>query len=157
MAANDYAFLTHWSVPDTTLAAVYNRLADAREYPRWWPEVYLHVESIAPGDARGIGASARLLTRGWLPYRLRWTARVIETSPPHGFTIEATGDFVGLGTWRFTQNCDNVNVTFDWRLRAEKPLLRHLSWMLKPIFSWNHRWAMSRGEIGLRRELRSLE
>ena len=38
-------------------------------------------------------------------------------------------------------------------LRAEKPLLRRLSFALKPIFSWNHRWAMARGYENLRREV----
>ena len=42
---------------------------------------------------------------------------------------------------------------FDWRLRAEKPLLKSLSFLLKPLFRWNRGWAMARGEEGLRREL----
>ena len=39
------------------------------------------------------------------------------------------------------------------RIRAEKPLLRYLSFLLKPVFSANHRWAMARGEESLRAEL----
>jgi hypothetical protein len=46
-----------------------------------------------------------------------------------------------------------VNITFDWKLVAEKPLLRYLSFLFKPIFSANHRWAMARGEESLKREL----
>jgi hypothetical protein len=33
-------------------------------------------------------------------------------------------------------------------------LLQRLSWLLKPVFSANHRWAMARGEESLRLELR---
>jgi hypothetical protein len=44
-------------------------------------------------------------------------------------------------------------VTYDWLLRADKPLLRRLSWLLKPIFAANHRWAMARGEESLKLEL----
>jgi hypothetical protein len=46
-----------------------------------------------------------------------------------------------------------VEMTYDWRLRAEKPLLRNLSFLLKPLFEANHRWAMARGEESLKLEL----
>ena len=42
---------------------------------------------------------------------------------------------------------------YDWRLRAEKPLLRNLSFLLKPLFEANHRWAMAQGEESLKLEL----
>ena len=47
-----------------------------------------------------------------------------------------------------------VEVTYDWRVRARKPLLRSLSWLLKPLFAANHRWAMARGAESLALELR---
>jgi hypothetical protein len=64
-------------------------------YLRWWHEVYLAVEKVAPAAHDALGETHRLLTRGRLPYRLPWEARIIETRCPTGFTIEATGDFVG--------------------------------------------------------------
>ena len=78
---------------------------------------------------------------------------IVERRRPHGFSIEAAGDFVGRGIWSFHEHSDSLDIEFDWRLRAEKPLLKHLSFLLKPLFRWNHRWAMVRGEHGLRREL----
>ena len=45
-------------------------------------------------------------------------------------------------------------ITYDWRISATKPLLRRLSWLLRPAFSANHHWAMKRGEESLRLELR---
>jgi len=53
----------------------------------------------------------------------------------------------------FQPDGDWLNVTYDWKIRAEKPLLRLLSPVLKPIFAMNHRWAMARGEESLRLEL----
>jgi hypothetical protein len=38
-------------------------------------------------------------------------------------------------------------------VRADKPILRYGSFILKPIFAANHRWAMARGEESLAREL----
>jgi hypothetical protein len=45
-------------------------------------------------------------------------------------------------------------ITYNWRVSAIKPLLRWLSWLLRPVFAANHRWAMARGEESLRLELR---
>lgn len=152
MASNDYVFITHWRVPGTVVA-VYEILINGVDFVRWWPEVYLEVEETASGGEHGLGKAARLLTKGWLPYRLRWRLEVIECHWPFGFAIRADGDFIGRGVWIFAQQGPDVAITFDWRLRAEKPLLRWLSFILKPVFRANHAWAMARGEEGLRSEL----
>ena len=55
--------------------------------------------------------------------------------------------------WTFEQDGAFVDITYDWRLRAEKPLLRNLSFLMKPLFEANHRWAMAQGEESLRLEL----
>jgi hypothetical protein len=46
-----------------------------------------------------------------------------------------------------------VDITYDWRIQAQKPLLRKLSLLLRPVFEANHRWAMAQGEESLRLEL----
>ena len=78
---------------------------------------------------------------------------MVESRYPSGFVIVASGDFDGRGEWTFAQDGAHVNVQYDWRIRAEKPLLRGLSFLLKPIFEANHRWAMARGEECFVREL----
>jgi uncharacterized protein YndB with AHSA1/START domain len=40
MPANEYEFLMEWRV-SAPPELVYEILRDAREYPRWWPDVYL--------------------------------------------------------------------------------------------------------------------
>lgn len=152
MRANDYHFITHWRVPGT-VDQVSEVLSEPLEFPRWWPSVYLSVKPVEAGGANGVGGVYELHTKGWLPYTLRWQSRVTESHRPHGFSLEATGDFDGRGVWTFEQDHDFVNITYDWRIRAEKPLLRYLSLLLKPIFAANHRWAMARGEESLRAEL----
>lgn len=151
MATNDYVFLTRWRVPGKVERA-YDILIDIDGYTRWWPQVYLRVDRLGPGPDSA-GPRADLRTRGKLPYKLRWQAEVVEAHPPSGFTIRAQGDFDGRGIWSLMQDGEFVAITFDWRLRAEKPLLRDLSFLFKPLFRWNHRWAMARGEEGLAREL----
>jgi hypothetical protein len=128
-------------------------IGDAPELARWWPSVYLEVKVLEPGDASGVGKVVDLYTKGWLPYTLRWQFRVTESNPPHGFTLVARGDFVGRGIWTFEQDGEFVDVTYDWKVRADKPLLRYFSFVMKPIFSANHRWAMTQGEKSLKLEL----
>ena len=76
-----------------------------------------------------------------------------QVSYPTGFALEAWGDFTGRGVWRFDQDGDWVNITYDWSILANKPLLRRFSLLFKPIFSANHHWAMAKGEESLRLEL----
>jgi hypothetical protein len=120
---------------------------------RWWPSVYLDVQELEPGDKQGLGKVIDLYTKGWLPYTLRWQFRVTENPYPHGFSLEAWGDFEGRGVWTFAQDGEWVNITYDWQIRADKPLLKYLSFLMKRIFSANHHWAMAKGEESLKLEL----
>src|SRR5215471_5283739 len=151
MATNDYHFITVWRVK-STIKEVSEIIGDARALARWWPSVYLDVNVLEEGDEHGVGKVVSLYTKGWLPYTLRWQFRVTEARPD-GFTLVARGDFDGRGIWTFEQDGEWVNVTYDWKIKAEKPLLRYFSFVMKPIFSANHRWAMANGEESLKLEL----
>jgi hypothetical protein len=150
--APEYRFLSRWRVV-STVREVADLLGNVRELPRWWPSVYLRVEELEPGDERGVGQRVRVHTKGWLPYTLDWEFRVTESRHPHGFSVEAAGDLSGRGVWTFEQSGAWTLITYDWRVKAEKPLLRVLSPLLRPLLEFNHRWAMRRGEESLRLEL----
>jgi len=110
MASNEYTFLTHWRVAGTP-AEVYSILDDAMELPRWWPSVYLEVKQLPPEPERGPGTIYEVWTKGWLPYTIRWRFRRTSNNPPHGFSIEAWGDFVGTGVWSISADGPFTNVT----------------------------------------------
>jgi len=152
-APNVYTFMTRWTIPGDVhdVAAI---LEDIESLPRWWPSVYLEVRTLEPGRPGGVGKLVELHTTGWLPYTLRWQLRVTESRSPHGFSIDADGDFVGHGVWTLAGIGDAVQVEYDWRVRADKPLLRTFSWALRPLFAANHRWAMARGRDSLALEVR---
>src|SRR3954451_14065674 len=150
---SDYHFVTVWRVPGT-IAEVRTVLSDGRTLPRWWPSVYLHVEERQQGDADNVGRVTDLHTTGWLPYTLRWALTLTEPVTDEGFALSAAGDLNGTGRWTFEQDGPEVVITYDWRVRAGKPLLRRLGWLLRPAFEANHRWAMARGEESLKLELR---
>ena len=149
---NEYRFVSRWRVAGTC-GEVADVLGDPLTLSQWWPSVYLDVQEVRPPDARGVGRRVRLHTKGWLPYTLRWEFEVVESRYPYGFTLVANGDFDGRGVWTFEQDGPFVDITYDWRIRAEKPLLRNLSFLFKPIFEANHRWAMAQGEASLQLEL----
>ena len=124
--ANEYVFVTRWRV-EASIEDVSEILDDAEGLARWWPSVYLEVKKLPDG-------LIDLYTKGWLPYTLRWQFRISEMAS-NGFTLQAEGDFVGRGIWTFEQDGDWVVVTYDWKIQADKPLLRRLSFLMKPIFA----------------------
>lgn len=153
MPANQYQFQTVWRV-GAPRAVLYEILKEGQSYPRWWPDVYLTARFTPSGRADHVGDRVDLLTKGWLPYRLHWTAATERLSPPERIEISASGDFVGEGSWQLEPEGETTRITFDWRIRADKPLLRLLSPILKPLFRWNHHWAMSTGLPRLQAEAR---
>ncbi len=151
--SSDYEFFTEWRVPGA-IEEVKEVLGDAAALPRWWPSVYLGVKPLADGDANGVGREVDLHTKGFLPYTLRWTLRITEAITDEGFALTARGDLEGTGRWTFAQDGPEVVITYDWRIRATKPLLQKLTWLLRPFFAANHVWAMKRGEESLKLEMR---
>lgn len=151
--SHHYRFETRWRV-DATPEDVFAVLTDTARLTEWWPAVYRRVEETSRGDENGIGRTVRLRTQGWLPYRLDWELRVTECRRPARIALAAWGDFEGTGVWTIEADAKSTRVTYVWDVLARKHLLRALSFLLRPVFSLNHRWAMARGLEGLQLELR---
>ncbi|PKL77921.1 MAG: polyketide cyclase [Candidatus Melainabacteria bacterium HGW-Melainabacteria-1] len=155
-AANSYFFVSHWRVPGKA-EQVFELFRDVERLPQWWPAVYLNVEVQEQGGRHGIGRRVALRTRGWLPYSLNWQLTIREVVFPSRISLDATGDLLGQGTWHLAQDGEYVDITYDWEVLANKPLLKWLSPLLKPLFAFNHRWAMRQGEASLRLELQRMQ
>lgn len=154
MPTNEYHFISHWRVPNASAEEVYDILADAKSLPQWWPALYLDVLEIQPGRADQVDKVIRIEAKGgWLPYKLNWHFTVTDSDPPRGFGLKAWGDFDGTGRWTIAQDRAAVAITYDWRIKAEKPLLKYTSALFKPLFAVNHNWAMKKGEESLRLEV----
>ena len=152
--SNQYKFLTQWRLK-AGIDEVSEILDDPLGLARWWPSVYLEVRELEPGDpVTHVGRYIELYTKGWLPYTLRWRFRVTESRAPLGFSLVADGDFIGTGVWTLKQDGDYADVAYDWRIAADKPLLKYGTPVFRPIFAANHRWAMARGLESLELELR---
>jgi hypothetical protein len=148
-----YHFVDRWRVA-ADLKEVADIIEDVISLPRWWPAVYFEVQELEPGQGNhGPGKLISLRAGGWLPYTLKITFRTVASNYPHGFTMNATGDLEGKGIWIFEPDKQFVNVTYDWTIRANKPIIEKFSFLLKPIFRSNHNWTMRRGEESLKLEL----
>jgi uncharacterized protein YndB with AHSA1/START domain len=134
--AREYVFVDEWDVA-APRDAVYDVLVDARTYPDWWRPVYLAVE----GDEH----ETRHRFKGRLPYTLEMQARLVEEDRPSRFEVEVDGDLRGHGRWTFTPGANgDTHVRWDWVVYADRPLLRYLTPILRPLFRWNHNWAVAR-------------
>jgi hypothetical protein len=90
-----------------------------------------------------------MVSKGFLPYKLRWDAEVVEANQPRGFRFTLSGDFVGSGEWMLEEADGGTRATLDWRPAVEKPFVKHLTPILRPLFRANHLWAMRRGQEGI--------
>lgn len=152
MQPQEFHIPTTWRVKGNA-EQVYEILTKPEDFVRWWPAVYRDVKQVRPGDANGVGRIVSLLTKGKLPYELRWQAEVVEADKPRRMLIHARGDLDGRGEWRFKQDGDWTEVRYDWTVFATKPWMIYLAPLLRPVFVANHVWAMQRGFEGLQREL----
>jgi hypothetical protein len=138
-----YRFVDEWFVPARP-AVVYEILSCPRDYPTWWGDAFLR--SAGDHGPAAPGKRAWLLTRGRLPYRLRWELTCVEAIAPRRLVSGIRGDFVGTGTWSISEVQGGTRVVLEWDVDVRKPLVRQLTPLLRRLFAWNHRWAMQRGQ-----------
>lgn len=118
--------------------------------------MYREVHIVRAGGLHSLGKVVDVVTKGVLPYTLRWQYEVVEEHYPNGSRLIAHGDLEGEGRWEIVQDGPYVNITYDWRVVANQPFIRKFAVIMRPLFAANHNWTMRDGERGLRRELARL-
>jgi mannose-6-phosphate isomerase-like protein (cupin superfamily)/uncharacterized protein YndB with AHSA1/START domain len=149
--AREYVFVDEWDV-DAPPPAVFDAIADARTYPEWWRPVYISTEADGPPE---IGRVSKQHFKGRLPYTLTTMSRIVRLDPPTLVEAEVEGDLRGRGIWTLTGRDGGTHVRFDWTVFADRPLLRRLTPVLRPLFRANHNWAIRRAQEGLEPYARS--
>jgi hypothetical protein len=140
-----YEFVDEWDVR-APIDAVFAALSDATTYPQWWRPVYISVDTDTPS---GLGNVSEQRFKGKLPYKLRQTSTITRYEPPTRFEVDVVGDLTGHGTWILDARDAVVRVRFEWTVNADKPLIRLLTPVLRPLFRWNHAYAIERAVAGL--------
>jgi uncharacterized protein YndB with AHSA1/START domain len=152
MATNQYYFLDKWFIA-YPLEKVWPHIVHAEAYPHWWGEVYTHVVPLNNLPPDQVGAKADVLAHGRLPYRIHFITEITRVEPPHHLGLKAEGDLTGTGLWTLQEMEKGTAVSFEWVVQADKTILKLFSPILKPLFEWNHRWTMQKGEAALKRLL----
>jgi quercetin dioxygenase-like cupin family protein/uncharacterized protein YndB with AHSA1/START domain len=152
-SSREYVFVDEWDV-DAPRESVFAAISDARSYPTWWKPVYLDVES---SGEPAVGSESRQHFKGRLPYHLLTRSRITRLEAPQTIGAEVDGDLRGTGLWTLTINEDgSTHVRFDWRVHADRFLLRLLTPVLRRALRWNHAWAIARAREGLEPYARAL-
>jgi uncharacterized protein YndB with AHSA1/START domain len=142
----EYVFIDEWDAR-APVEAIFEALADTRTYPEWWAPVYI---SVACDGPPGPGRVSDSVFKGRLPYRLKMRSQIMRYDPPREFEIATSGDLTGRGVWTLSEQGEGlVHVRFDWRVNADRMLLRVLTPVLRPLFRANHGYAISRARAGL--------
>jgi quercetin dioxygenase-like cupin family protein/uncharacterized protein YndB with AHSA1/START domain len=143
----EYTFVDEWHV-DAPPEDVFDVLADGTTYPQWWKPVYL--------GAKTEGEYTLQHFKGRLPYHLHTRTRTTASHRPYRLEGETDGDLRGTGIWTLTPTADGgTDLRFDWRVHADRRLLKLLTPVLRPALRWNHNWAIARAIEGLEPDARS--
>ena len=136
--AREYVFVDEWDV-DAPQERVFDALADGRTYPEWWTPIYKEVHADGPPE---VGRVSTQKFSAKLPYTLETRSTIASLDRPNEFEVDVEGDLRGHGRWTLTPRDGKVHVRFDWRVLADRPLLRYLTPLLRPLFRWNHNEAI---------------
>ncbi len=138
-----YEFVDRWVVPQP-IEAVYAAVGDPLDYPTWWSDVF--VEATGDAGPPAIGNKVSVVARGFLPYKLRFTLQTVEVEEPTRLKSVLRGDFEGSGEWRLHEENGQTIAELDWRPIVNKPFVKSLTPLLRPLFRSNHNWTMKRGQ-----------
>ncbi|MEK7256271.1 MAG: SRPBCC family protein [Bacteroidota bacterium] len=147
---NYYEFLDRFEAP-CDIETAWSYISQPENYPKWWGKVYKEaIKTVAEnGDE-----TVKVVVGGFLPYTLTIFNRNTLKKKPFELHFDAWGDLQGKGIWLLeTLPNGNTQVTFDWRVAADKAVIRWFSWMLKPLFRANHNFCIVEAEKGLRADL----
>jgi uncharacterized protein YndB with AHSA1/START domain len=151
MALQQFNLVTEWRL-EVPVDRVWAELMRPDDWPQWWRAVK-RVETLAEGDARGIGAIRRLTWVSALPYELTFEMRATRVEPMTVIEGRASGELDGTGRWTLTPDGNGTLVRYDWQIEVSKPWMRTLAPLLRPAFAWNHNVVIVWGYRGLRQRL----
>lgn len=148
-----FLLTTNW-ILDFPIEELRSVLEDPLAISRWWSAVFMQVQEIEAGRSDRQGYTVRCHTKGFLPHSFQFLATITDLRADR-IVIMTQGDFDGTGTIDLQQRGQSTNVSVEWRVHVGHPYIQPFLRVLKPVFSWNHRWAMRQGYLGLERALRN--
>jgi len=124
---------------------------DALEH--WCPRVFLNVDIVDRGAADGLGMTVRAFTKGWLPHSFHFITRINDLEPHQYMRLDVQGDFEGYATFELKPDGERTRIDVRWRVNSHHPYIKYIARLLRPVFVWNHTWAMRAGARAMQREV----
>lgn len=152
MPANEYIFIDKFFAP-CDVATAYEYISRINEYTRWWGNVYKKIKKLNGIPDNHPGVQYAVTIGGFLPYRLTINNELTYIDKPYLIRFRASGDLEGRGAWYFNETEGGTEITFDWRVTANKAAIRWFSFLLKPLFRANHHFCVKEAEKGIRFDL----
>ena len=151
MAPTSYNFITRWQIK-APVEQVWDIIYAADQWPLWWKGV-VSVSDIHNGNEDGINSIKEYVWKSQLPYRLSLKIRLKKKEAYRLLSGEAFGELEGNGTWYFGERNGITYVQYDWKVITNKTWMNRFSFLLKPLFSYNHHIVMRWGARGLAKKL----
>ncbi|CAN7683575.1 SRPBCC family protein [Ensifer adhaerens] len=151
MSSTNFHLVTEWTIA-SQLEDVWRELSTPERWPEWWPSVK-QVMLLNEGDEHGVGAVRRMRWSTALPYELVFDMETTKVEPPLFIEGRALGELDGIGRWTLQGEGSACRVRYDWIVTVTKPWMVRLSFILRPVFRWNHGVVMERGRRGLSKRL----
>jgi hypothetical protein len=152
MTTNYYVFIDKFIAP-CNVETAYTYIKQIEEYPRWWGKVYKKIIKLKDAPPDTAGSKYKITVGGFLPYTLTIENEVTHIDKPNLIRFDALGDLKGKGTWSFRPVEDGTEITFDWRVAANKKVIRWFSFFLKPLFRANHHYCVVKAREGMEKDL----
>jgi len=150
--AYEYHAETLWRIRPTQ-----RELAEITRSPedlaRWWPASFLEATKTQHTGDFVPGLEACCHMKGWLPHTMVFWGRIEDVVLGEKFSVQLWGDLEGRMDCNVNQEGDYCRIRFELRVRVSKPIVRRLSFVLKPLFYSNHVWLMMRGMRSVKQEL----
>ena len=141
-----FSIRSKWNIdaPVTEVRAVFENPLSILD---WWSSVFLAGEAIEPVGATSGAFQAKFYTKGFLPHTFQFLA-TISSLEEDRLVISTSGDFDGVGTIVLLEKGEQTLVTVEWQVIVNQPYILPFLFILKPVFVWNHIWAMRQGRLG---------
>lgn len=125
-------------------------LADVKTWPAWWPGV----RRVERSAASPLGDLAELHWSSALPCAVQLRLKTIAAERLRRLEYQAQGRVQGLGIWLLEPDeGGGVDLSYRWEVRLDRPWMRTLSILLRPMLEWNHFRVMRAAARGLGRQL----
>jgi hypothetical protein len=122
---------------------------DLQRYPSIWRD-FTSV-ALVRGDGRTVGSVFSCVTRGRLPYSLRYQLEVVNYEEPRFALLRSSGDLVGTGRWEFSEPEPGVTLAaYYWDVALTRPILNLAATLGRRFLERNHTAVMERGYQALK-------